>query len=152
MPDLTLRTTFIVGFPGETEIQFKKLLDFMEEVEFERLGIFNYSREEFTRSYDFDHQVPDEIGLERRHRAMLLQQKISKKKNSQKIGKVIRVICDQRSFEDDNICEARAYSDAPEVDGLVIFEDRKKSVRPGDMINIQISGYTEYDLIGKIVN
>jgi ribosomal protein S12 methylthiotransferase len=148
---VALRTTFIVGYPGETEDHFKRLLDFMEEVEFERLGVFTYSREPGTYSYQLNQQVPEEIKNERRDRAMILQQKISKKITKRFVDKKLRVLCDQRSQNSDFI-EARSYLDAPEIDGAVFIPDPEKRLSPGDMIEVRIKQALEYDLVGEIIS
>ncbi|MBI1883714.1 MAG: 30S ribosomal protein S12 methylthiotransferase RimO [Chlamydiae bacterium] len=148
MPGFALRTTFIVGYPGETEAHFQNLLDFMEEVQFERLGVFNFSREPGTYADRLENQVPEELKEERRGRAMLLQQGISSRWTKKWIGKTLHVLCDKRS-ESLEFMEARSYFDTPEIDGVVFVKDAENSLCPGDMRWVKIFQATEYDLVGE---
>ncbi|MBI3943047.1 MAG: 30S ribosomal protein S12 methylthiotransferase RimO [Chloroflexi bacterium] len=143
MPDIAIRTTFIVGYPGETEAEFQGLLDFMEEMRFDRVGTFTYCREPGTPSYDLPNQVPAEVKEERRARAMELQQRISYEKNKIFVGKVLDVLIDGVG---DGISLGRSYRDAPEIDGLVIIEEE---LPPGSLQQVQIVRALEYDVVGK---
>ncbi len=147
---MTFRTTFIVGFPGEEEKHFKNLLSFMEEIQFERLGVFNFSQEPGTYAYNLENQVSEEIKEERRNRAMQLQQKISKRFTKAWVGKKLKVLCDQRSPKDPKFMEGRSYFDAPEIDGAVFIHDPKNQLTKGQMVETQIVEALEYDLVGEI--
>ncbi len=142
MPDIALRTSFIVGYPGETEEEFEVLLDFVEETAFDRVGVFTYSREEGTRAADLPDQVPDQVKEERYQWLMELQQSISLAKNQQMIGRTLDVLVEGSG---DGLSVGRSYRDAPEVDGLVVI---KEELPMGDMIPVLITGAMEYDLIG----
>ncbi|MFQ6014623.1 MAG: 30S ribosomal protein S12 methylthiotransferase RimO [Anaerolineae bacterium] len=144
MPDISLRTTFIVGYPGETEEEFQRLLDFMEEMAFDKVGIFPYWQEEGTPAATMPDQLPQEVKEERRDRAMKLQQRISLAKNRQMIGQDLEVLMEGSG---DGLSVARSYRDAPEVDGLVILEEE---LPVGEMVQVRITGALEYDLIGKL--
>jgi len=148
VPDLSIRSTFIVGFPGETEEDFNELLTFLSEANLDRVGCFEYSPVEGATANDLGlPQVPDEIKSERKYRFMEHQQRISKRKLQSKIGTVQAVIIDQAgTIEMPSV--GRTKYDAPEIDGTVILEG-KTPLRVGEIINAKISGATEYDLIGS---
>jgi ribosomal protein S12 methylthiotransferase len=142
IPEITLRTTFIVGYPGETDEEFQTLLDFVREVRFDRVGVFTYSYEPGTPSADLPGQVPDEVKQARRDALMALQQMISLEKNQALIGQIQDVLVEG---EGDGLSVGRTYRDAPEVDGMVIVE----GVLPvGEMIPVRITGAMAYDLSG----
>ena len=143
MPDIALRTAFIVGYPGETEEEFQALLEFVEEVAFDRVGVFTYSREEGTPAADLPDQVPEEVKEERYQRLMELQQGISLAKNQQMIGSTLDVLIEGSG---DGLSVGRSYRDAPEVDGLVIVQEE---LSVGEMVPVLITGAMEYDLIGE---
>jgi ribosomal protein S12 methylthiotransferase len=143
MPDIALRTSFIVGYPGETEKEFQALLDFVAEMAFDRVGVFTYSQEEGTRAADLPGQVPDQIKEERYQRLMELQQGISLAKNQQMIGRTLDVLIEGSG---DDLSVGRSYRDAPEIDGLVLI---KKELPIGEIIPVLITGAMEYDLIGS---
>jgi len=145
IPHIAIRTSIIVGFPSETENDFKELLDFVEDVKFERLGAFIYSREEGTPAYNFKNQIPDKIKEERFNTLMMLQQKISKVLNKNFLGKVMDVLIDEKEKD---FYLGRSQYDAPEVDGL-IYVDSKKALLPGDFVRVKITDTLEYDLVGK---
>jgi ribosomal protein S12 methylthiotransferase len=148
VPDLSIRSTFIVGFPGETEEDFNELLTFISEANLDRVGCFEYSPVEGAAANDLDlPQVPDEIKSDRKHRFMEHQQHISKRKLQSKIGTVQAVIIDQAGTIE-TPAVGRTKHDAPEIDGTVILEG-KTPLRVGEIINAKISGATEYDLIGS---
>ncbi len=142
MPDIALRTSFIVGYPGETEEEFEALLDFVEEIAFDRVGVFTYSREEGTPAADLPGQVPDQVKEERYQRLMELQQGISLAKNQQMIGRTLDVLIEGSG---ESLSVGRSYRDAPEVDGLVLV---KEDLPMGEMVPVLITGAMEYDLIG----
>ena len=143
MPDIALRTAFIVGYPGETEEEFQTLLEFVEEIAFDRVGVFTYSREEGTPAADLPDQIPDHIKEERYHRLMELQQGISLVRNQQMIGCTLEVLIEGSG---DGLSVGRSYRDAPEVDGLVIVQEE---LSVGEMVPVLITGAMEYDLIGE---
>jgi ribosomal protein S12 methylthiotransferase len=142
--NLTLRTTFIVGYPGETEERFQTLLDFVSEIQFDHIGVFSFSFEVGTASEILGDPIPNEVKQERIERLMLLQQDISLKKNQAQINKVLPVLIE--GF-DDNLSIGRSYRDAPEIDGLVFVEGEAPV---GKIINVKITGALPHDLIGHI--
>lgn len=147
IPDAAIRTSLIVGFPSETDKEFNELLEFMEEVRFERLGAFIYSREENTRAYSFKRQVLEKTKIERFNILMSLQQKISKDNNNKFLGKVIDVLIEQRKS---GYYLGRSQYDAPEVDGLV-YVNTTKNIRIGEFVKVKITDTLEYDLTGHVV-
>lgn len=149
VPDLAIRTTFIVGFPGETQKDFKELTDFMEEMKFERLGIFTYSQEENSHSASLPDQIEQKIKEERLDQAMLLQQEISEKNNKRFLGRKMKVLIEGPSEDDSSLTVARSYMDAPEVDGNVFVPNAKK-LKPGDFVTVKIVATKEYDLVGEL--
>jgi len=152
VPDLAIRTTFIVGFPSESDKEFKEMFDFIREVKFERLGIFEYSHEEGTSAYRFSGQISDKIKKERFDAIMELQQEISKGINSKFLGKEIDVLIDEPNGDDKTNSTynyiARTEYDAPEVDGNC-FVMSKKQHKPGDFVRVKIVDTLEYDLVGE---
>ena len=150
IPDVVLRTSLIVGFPGETEEKFQTLLEFMEEFKFERLGMFTYSPENGTPAYNMSEQVPEKIKQKRFHKAMQLQQAISREVNRSFLDKTVEVIVEGISEENGNFWYGRSYADAPEVDGLVYINPNGSHIYPGDIIHTQIVDTMEYDLVGEI--
>ena len=145
-PDLTLRSTFIVGFPGETEEDFQLLLDFLKEAQLDRVGCFKFSPVEGAPATEMAEQVPDEVKEERYHRFMQLQQEISANRLKQKIGKVLDVLVDE--IDEEGII-GRSKADAPEVDGLVYVDNLSgMNVKVGDIIPVTITESDEYDLWG----
>lgn len=150
IPGIVLRTTFIVGFPGETEEDFQELLDFMAEAKFDRAGVFTYSREEGTAAAEMPGQVPEEVKLLRRERAMMLQQEISLQKNLKRVGKVIEVLVEGKSLKGKGMYTGRSEGDAPGIDGKVFFKSGF-NLQPGDFARVLIKGGTEYDLTGETV-
>jgi ribosomal protein S12 methylthiotransferase len=144
IPDLAVRTTFIVGFPGETDEEFNGLLSFVEEMQFDRVGTFTYSYEADTPSGAMPDQVPTEIANERRDQLMAKQQQISLSKNQKQVGKTLLTLIEGQN---DGLSVGRTYRDAPEVDGLVIIEG---TVPAGEMVPVKITGAMEYDLTGTV--
>ena len=145
-PDLTLRSTFIVGFPGETEEDFQMLLDFLKEAQLDRVGCFKFSPVEGAPATEMADQVPEEVKEERFHRFMQLQQEISSERLKQKIGQTLDVIVDE--IDDEGII-GRTKADAPEVDGLVYIENLSGTpVKVGEFIKVTITHSDEYDLWG----
>jgi len=141
-PDITLRSTFIVGFPGETEDDFNHLLDFMVEADLDRVGCFTYSPVEGATANQIAQQIPEDIKEERLARFMTLQAEISANKLSKKVGQTLQVMVDET---DDEGIIARSKADAPEIDGLV-FVDSENSHQPGTLINVKITDSSEHDL------
>lgn len=149
MPDCVIRTSIIVGFPGETEEQFEELYDFVKDVRFDRMGVFAYSQEEDTAAASFPDQIDEEIKEERLDRLMTLQQEISLELNREKIGKTLEVIVegyDAESF----LFYGRSRGDSIEVDGKVYF-GTEEEVSEGDIIRVEILDADEYDLTGRAV-
>ncbi|MFZ5802551.1 MAG: 30S ribosomal protein S12 methylthiotransferase RimO [Candidatus Omnitrophota bacterium] len=148
VPGIALRTTFIVGFPGETDKDFRELLDFMKVMRFERLGVFMYSREEGTAAAAFPDQIPPKIKEERWHQAMKLQQEIARSLNQEWIGRTVECIIDERDKGRGHWL-GRTFMDAPEVDGMVTVTS-SRPLQIGGIYPVQIQGAKEYDLVGKI--
>jgi ribosomal protein S12 methylthiotransferase len=147
IPGICIRTSVIVGFPGESDKEFKELMEFLKEIKFERLGAFLYSREEGTKAFDFKSQIPDKEKRVRFERIMKLQQKISCEKNNAYLGKSLKVLIDEKDSSRPNQYLGRTEYDAPEVDGLVYVKS-KKALKAGDFVNVKIEGVLEYDLVG----
>lgn len=148
IPEVTVRSTFIVGFPGETAEQYQALRDFLEQQRFDKVGVFTYSREEDTPAYDLPDQVPEEIMQERYHDLMSLQCKISEELNCSLEGKILEVLIEGRDTEQEAVTYGRSYREAPEVDGQIYVENDSDS-QPGDMIRVKIvQGFT-YDVVGE---
>ena len=150
IPNVAIRTTFIVGYPNETEEDFEHLKRFIEEIQFDRMGVFEYSLEKGTYSYDLPNRVPAKIKHRRKNQLMKIQQKISKKINEDLIGK--RVECIVEYTTDDGVITARTYKDAPEVDGLIYLKSRNEddTVIPGDIVVATVTNADNYDLYGEI--
>jgi len=149
IPDMVLRTSLIVGFPGEEEEDFLELYEFVKDMKFERLGVFTYSREEDTPAYDFEDQIPESLKEERQKQIMELQQQISKVKNEEKIGKTLLAIIDEKLEENEYL--GRTRGDAPEIDGGIYIKGRNDH-EPGDMLHVRVTGAMEYDLIGEMTD
>lgn len=144
MPDLAIRSTFIVGYPGETEDEFQTLLDFVNELRFDRVGVFTFSFEPGTELAALGDPVPEEVKQERRERLMALQQRISLEKNRALVGQTLNVLVEGTG---DGLSVGRSYRDAPEIDGMVIIDGE---VPPGEMVPVRISGAMAYDLSGTV--
>jgi ribosomal protein S12 methylthiotransferase len=147
--DIAIRTTFIVGYPNETEKDFKELCNFVEETKFDRAGTFTFSVEENTASFILGNPVPEEVKLERKNTLMEIQKEISLAKNKSIVGKELAVLIDgiEGSFY-----VGRSYRDAPEVDGEVLIPLNGHGLQPGDFCNVEINDYNEYDLYGKVIH
>lgn len=146
IPDICLRTTLIAGFPGEKHSDFKETMDFVREVEFDRLGVFTYSREEGTAADKMGGHVPEFVKKRRRNAIMKLQQEISFKKAESEVGRELYVMVEGRMPED-NVYVCRTYKDAPNVDGYLFMETRK-DLMTGDLIKVRVTGAKQYDLMG----
>lgn len=147
MPDAVIRTTFMVGFPGEDEQAFENLAEFVNEVEFDRLGCFSFSPQEGTPAYDMDEQVDEEIKTRRGEIIMQDQLEIVTLKNNEKIGKTYKVLVEDYDGYSDSY-SGRTYMDAPEIDGKINFTT-SGSYNPGDFAEVEVIGINDYDLIGK---
>ncbi len=148
IPDIALRTTLISGFPGETQKDHQELMEFVDEMEFERLGVFAYSAEEDTPAAEFPDQIPDELKEKRRDEVMELQQEIAFKKSESMVGRVLDVMIEGK-VADEPAYVARTYMDAPGVDGY-LFVNSDELFMSGDFVRVQVIGAAEYDLIGDV--
>ena len=147
VPGITLRSTFLVGFPGETEAEFEALCDFIVEASLDRVGVFTYSHEESTRAHDLVDDVPEEVKMERANRIMEIQSAISYEKNKAKIGKSFKVLFDK--IENGHFV-GRTEGDSPEVDNEVLIPVKGNYIRLGDFAEVTITDASEYDLIGVL--
>ena len=148
IPDIALRTTFICGFPGETEEDHEELMEFVDEMEFERVGVFTYSAEEDTPAYSYPDQIPEEVKEERHADVMELQQEIAFEHCENMVGKVLDVMIEGK-VADEPAYVGRTYMDAPNVDGL-IFVNADEMLMSGDFVRVKVTGANEYDLIGEV--
>lgn len=147
IPDLALRTTFMVGFPGETDEQFENLCKFTEDIKFDKMGCFTFSPEEDTPAYDMQNQIDDDVKVRRQEVLMNKQYSITEELNKQRIGRIYKVIID--SFDGENYV-GRSYMDSPEIDSGIIFTcDNNLNI--GDFVNVEITDYNGYDLIGEAI-
>src|SRR6267142_488518 len=153
VPGIAVRTTFITGFPGETEADFEELRAFVRNVEFDRVGVFTYSDEEGTPAYDLPDKVDPKIAKQRRARLMKEQARISRKRNRAKIGDTVRVLFEGEANESELLWQGRMETQAPDIDGCVLINDVPEGVVPvaGDIVNVEITEAHEYDLVGRIV-
>jgi len=148
IPDICLRTTLITGFPGETQEDHESLLAFVDEMEFDRLGVFTYSPEEDTSAALFDDQIDEEVKLDRQADIMELQQEIAFEKAQEAVGSTLPVMVEGK-VPDEHAYVARSYRDAPDVDGFVFIQTGRE-LMTGDFVRVRITGSHEYDLIGEI--
>ena len=147
IPDLALRTTFMVGFPGETDEQFENLCKFTEDIKFDKMGCFTFSPEEGTPAYDMQNQIDDDVKVRRQEVLMNKQYSITEELNKQRIGKIYKVIID--TFDGEKYV-GRSYMDSPEIDSGIIFTcDNNLNI--GDFVNVEITDYNGYDLIGEAI-
>ena len=144
MPEIAIRTTFLVGFPGESEAEFQSLLDFVAEMEFDRVGVFTYSHEAGTPAARLADDVPPEVKEERRERLMALQQPISLARNQLLVGRTLDVLIEGQG---DGVSVGRSYRDAPEIDGLVLVQ---AELPVGEIVSVRITSALEYDLVGEV--
>lgn len=149
IPDATLRTTIIVGFPGETEEDFNELVQFAKDVEFDRLGAFTYSREEDTAADKLPNHIEEDIKLKRRDKLMLVQQEISQRLNAKKINNEYEVLIEEQI--EDKVYLGRTQGDAEEIDSIVYVKSENQ-LEPGDFVKVKINNALEYDLMGDVVN
>jgi len=153
VPDIAVRTTFIVGFPGETEEDFEELMTFIRNVEFDRVGVFTYSDEEGTPAFDLKDKIDPKIALQRQKRLMKEQAKISKRRNKRLVGQTVRVLFEGESKETDLLWQGRMETQASDIDGCVLINDAPEDFLPirGRFVNVKITEAHEYDLVGHIV-
>jgi ribosomal protein S12 methylthiotransferase len=153
VPDVALRTTFIVGFPGEREEDFEELVDFVRRVEFDRVGVFTYSDEENSAAFELDEKVDHAVAEKRERLLMKEQARISRRKNKRLIGSRVKVLLEGTSRESNLLLEGRLESQAPEIDGCVLINDVPDGARPqpGDFVTVEITEAHEHDLIGRVV-
>lgn len=147
IPDVVIRTTFIVGFPGEGEEEFETLAEFVNEIEFDRLGVFTFSPQEGTPAFDMENQVDEDVKTRRGEVIMQDQYSIMEEKNNEKIGKTYKVVVEEYDGYSDSYT-GRTYMDAPEIDGLVKFTSQK-DLDIGDFVDVEIFDVEDYDLIGE---
>ena len=150
IPDMVIRTTFIVGFPGETEEDFRELCEFVSETKFDRAGAFAYSREEDTPAYDFPDQIDEQVKQDRVDILMREQMAVSEEKNSAMVGKIVTVLCE----DFDPVSEThfgRSAADAPEIDGKVYFKSAVR-IAPGSFVKVKVREVLDYDLIGRAIS
>lgn len=146
MPEMAIRTTLIVGYPGETQADFEALKSFVQEMRFDRLGCFTYSHEENTTAYDLEDDVPEEVKLARANEIMEIQSQISWELNQEKIGKTFRCLIDRK---EGNYFVGRTEYDSPDVDNEVLIDAKKHYVKIGDFVEVKIIDATDYDLYGE---
>ena len=151
IPNAVIRSTFIVGFPGETEDQFQELKNFLQTQRLDKVGIFTYSREENTAAYDFPDQLTEEVMQNRYHDLMSMQSKISQELNESLVGSELDVLIEGRDEEDNQVVAGRSYRDAPEVDGLVYIENDKRS-RAGDIVRAKVTAGFVYDIAAERID
>jgi ribosomal protein S12 methylthiotransferase len=153
VPGIAVRTTFIAGFPGETDADFEELLAFIKSVEFDRVGVFTYSDEEGTPAYELPDKVDAKVAKKRRDRLMREQSRISLRRNRARVGQTVRVLFEGASEETDLLWQGRMETQAPEIDGCVLINDAPEGCapEPGDFVNVRITEAQQYDLVGEIV-
>lgn len=149
IPDLVIRTSFIVGFPGETQKEFEELLEFMSLAKFERLGIFKYSREKGSLAAEMKNQIPERVKEKRFHYAMQLQQKISWKVNRRALGATLEVLVEKKDCAIPRVWLGRSFMDAPDIDGNVLIHSFQ-NLKPGNFYPVSITDTKTYDLVGQI--
>jgi ribosomal protein S12 methylthiotransferase len=147
-PDITLRSTFIVGYPGETEAEFDYMLDWLDEAQLDRVGCFKYENVAGARSNDLPDHVPEEVKQERWERFMAKAQAISEARLQAKVGQHLQVIVDEVDAE---AATCRTMADAPEIDGNLFIDDGHEILKPGDMLTVEVDEAGEYDLWGRMV-
>ena len=149
VPGIALRTTFITGFPGETDEHFRHLLEFVREIEFDHVGVFTYFHEEGTTAYNYQDLVPNKIAVSRRDELMSAQQEINRKKNKARVGKIFPVLIEGADPEEEYLVTGRLATQAPEIDGQVIIEESEVEI--GQISPMLITGSTNYDLVARQV-
>ncbi len=150
IPDICLRTTIICGFPGETQAQHEELMEFLNEMEFDRLGAFTYSPEEGTAAEKFPDQVEEETKLTWQEEVMELEQEIIFDQTKNRKGQIIEAFVEGK-LPDENIYAARTYRDAPDIDGYVFLSGADTQLMTGDFVNARVTGSLDYDLTAEII-
>jgi len=152
IPDVTLRTTMIVGFPGETDADFQELMDFCQEVAFDRLGAFTYSDEAESHAYTRPGKVTKRVKIQRRNRLLRQQAAVARRKNQALVGRTLPLLVEGPSRETDLLLQGRLESQAPEIDGVVLINDGAvQDVRPGDIRPVEITEAQDCDLVGRLL-
>ena len=153
VPEIAVRTTFITGFPGETDDDFRELISFVKNVEFDRVGVFTYSDEEGTPAFDLPNKVDPKVAKQRRDRLMKAQSKIAKRKHQTMVGQTVRVMFEGESNESELLWQGRMETQAPDIDGCVLINDAPENLlpQPGAIVNVLITESQEYDLVGRII-
>lgn len=152
IPNVIIRTSLIVGFPGETEEQFNELVDFVQKHPLDNIGVFKYSREPKAHSYDYPDQVPEDVKEKRYRRLMQLQQKIVKKRNKALIGQKLVVVVEGYHPESRLLMRGRFAGQCPEIDGMVIINDGRKVTAFGERYTVEITDVADYDIVGKVIS
>lgn len=154
VPGIAVRTTFITGFPGETEEDFEELMTFVRNVEFDRVGVFSYSDEEGTGAFELADKVDPKVANRRRARLMKEQSRISRRNNKRRVGQTVRVLFEGESNESELLWQGRMETQAPDIDGCVLINDAPEGFvpAPGEFVNVMITEAQQYDLVGSIVN
>jgi len=154
VPGIAVRTTFITGFPGETESDFQELMTFVKNVEFDRVGVFTYSDEEGTPAFNLPNKVDPKIARRRRDRLMKEQAKIAKRKHDAMIGQTLRVMFEGESNETELLWQGRMETQAPDIDGCVLINDVPEDFAPatGEMVNVLLTEALDYDMLGRVVD
>ena len=150
IPEIALRTTFITGFPGETDEHFKHMLRFLCDMQFDHVGIFTYSDEEGTTAFDYPGRIPEEVKMERKNILMASQKDITLQKNQEKVGHIESVLVEGFDAQENYIMTGRLASQAPDIDGQVILE--KCEAEPGEIISVLITAAADYDLVAEPVS
>src|SRR5256714_583549 len=153
VPGIAVRTTFITGFPGETDADFEELLAFVKNVQFDRVGVFTYSDEEGTPAFDLPNKIDPKIAKQRRARLMNEQRKISGRRNKLRVGETVRVLFEGESNESELLWQGRMETQAPDIDGCVLINDVPEGFVPvaGELVNVLITEALDYDMLGRIV-
>jgi ribosomal protein S12 methylthiotransferase len=149
IPDICLRTTLITGFPGETQEDHEEVYNFVNEMEFDRLGVFTYSAEEDTPAYSFDNQIPEDVKVERKDAVLQMQQDIAFDSAYEKMGYIFDVLV-EGYIPDEEVYVGRTYMDAPGVDGYIFFKSNRQ-ILSGDFVKVEVTDAKGYDLIGEII-
>jgi ribosomal protein S12 methylthiotransferase len=152
VPGIAVRTTFITGFPGETDDDFEELLALVRSVEFDRVGVFTYSDEEGTPAFELPDKVDHKIAKQRRTQLMKEQSRISHRKNNSRVGETVRVLFEGESKETELLWQGRMETQAPDIDGCVLINDAPEGYEPvvGSFVNVEITEAQTYDLVGRI--
>jgi len=151
VPGVVIRTSLIVGFPGETEEQFEELAQFIQDYPLDNIGIFKYSREPGSHSFDLPNQIDEDVKEKRYHRLMKIQQKVIKKLNSAYIGKKLPVVVEGYHHETNLLMVGRFYGQCPEIDGQIIINDGRKVKAFGQLYTVEVTDVAGYDLVGRVL-